>query len=113
MTKAEYIEFFIEMQKKMLAITKAKNADYTGAGGDPFANFKQIKALINIPNAVEIGFVTRMSDKLSRIGSFVENGTLQVKDESVDDTLLDLAIYSILFMGHLKAERDKAQTKEG
>lgn len=105
MTKDEYMQFHEDACKKMIAITKAKNSDYTGASADPFANFAQIGSLVQAPSVVEIGFLTRMSDKISRIGSFVSKGTLLVKDESVEDTLLDLANYCILFAGYLKSKR--------
>lgn len=105
MTKKEYVEFHEAACARMVAITKTKNADYAGAGDDPFANFRQIGALIQTPGVIEIGFLTRMSDKMSRIGSFIANGTLAVKDESVEDTLLDLANYCILFAGYLRSKK--------
>ena len=111
MTKKEYIELHQQLCLKMVEITKAKNQDYSGAGDDPFANFRHIGNLVQIPNAVEIGFLTRMSDKFSRIGSFISNGTLAVKDESVDDTLLDLSNYCILFLGYLIEDREKRKSK--
>jgi hypothetical protein len=40
---------------------------------------------------------------MARIASFVKNGELKVKDESVQDTLLDLANYSMLFAAYLKS----------
>lgn len=105
MTKAEYIQFHEDACKRMVEITKKKNADYSGAGDDPFSNFRQIGGLIQQSNACEIGFLTRMSDKFSRIGSFVAKGELQVKDESVDDTLLDLANCCILMLGFIVEKR--------
>lgn len=109
MTRAEYLEWFKGVQAEQLAITTAKNADYAGAGGDQdaFANFKQIGHLLGDTKAIEIGFLTRMSDKMSRIASFVAQGSLQVKDESVSDTLNDLSIYCQLFRAYLKSEKDK------
>ncbi len=107
MTKPEYLEFHKAFCEDMVEITKKKNADYAGAGSDPFANFRQIGSLIQSPSVIEIGFLTRMSDKMSRIGSFISNGTLQVKDESVEDTLKDLANYSALFAGYLREQRQK------
>lgn len=101
MNKGEYMKFHEDMCKRMMAITEAKNADYSGVGDDPFANFRQIGSLVQIENVCEIGFLTRMSDKLARIGSFVSRGHLLVKDESVQDTLLDLANYCILFAGFI------------
>jgi hypothetical protein len=106
-TPAEYVEWFKNIQAKQLEITIAKNSDYTGATNDAFANFKQIGALVPIIGSIELGFLTRMSDKMSRIGSFLSKGSLQVKDESVEDTLLDLSIYCILFLGYLKSQQQK------
>jgi len=89
----------------MIAITKAKNADYTGTNTDPFANFAKVD-LMGICS-VEQGFLVRMSDKVSRIISFVQKGVLTVKDESIEDTLLDLANYAILMAGYIKSKRNK------
>ena len=83
---------------------KRKNNDYCSASNnkeiDPFHNFRQIESL-GLCSA-EVGIVTRMLDKLARISSFIKNGELQVKDESVEDTLLDLANYSIILSAFIK-----------
>ena len=72
----------------------AKNHDYAGTN-DPFRNFRRFGLL---------GILVRLGDKLARLESFVENGELKVKDESVRDTILFpyLVNYSILFQGYLK-----------
>ncbi len=104
MTKQEYMEFHRAACERMMETTKKKNSDYTGGSNSPFSNFEQIGNLVALPNVVEIGFLTRMSDKLSRIGSFVTQGSLQVNDESVTDTLVDLANYCILMAGYLRSK---------
>lgn len=38
----------------------------------------------------------RLEDKLQRVKNLVRNGSAAVKDESIDDTLLDLANYAIM-----------------
>lgn len=96
----QYIEFHKQACERMQAITAAKNADYTGGSDDPFSNFRLVEAL-GIAST-EQGFLTRMTDKLSRLNSYVKQGTLQVKDESVEDTLLDLANYCLLFAGFIR-----------
>jgi hypothetical protein len=48
-----------------------------------------------------------MTDKMARIGSFVKRGELVVKDESVKDTLLDLANYAMLFAAYLESKKVK------
>jgi hypothetical protein len=105
MTKAEYFEYHSAVCEKMIAITKAKNADYTGEGDNPFANFSRVEVL-GITDTVR-GFLVRMTDKLSRITSFAQKGILEVKDESVEDTLLDLANYCILLSGYIKSIKNK------
>jgi Nucleotide modification associated domain 1 len=115
MNRKEYMEFHQRFCVKMQDITQKKNADYAGDGGDAFANFRQIGGMVKVGNAdvVAIGFLTRMSDKFSRIGSFITNGQLQVKDESVEDALLDLANYSALFAGYLRdKEKEKSKNVE-
>jgi hypothetical protein len=98
----------------MMDVTKRKNHDYAGGGQDPFRNFRQIGNLIGTDKVdiVAIGFLTRMSDKFSRIGSFVSEGQLLVKDESVFDSLIDLSNYCILFAGYLKERADKQRAEQ-
>jgi len=103
MTKQDYFKFHQDCLDKMAKITAAKNADYTGVGDDPFANFTRVEAMGIC--STEQGFLTRMMDKMSRINSFVQKGTLQVKDESVEDTLLDLANYAILLAGYIRSKK--------
>jgi hypothetical protein len=108
MTKSDYLKFHKDFCNDMIAITNTKNSDYTGGNNDPFSNFKSIAHLVDTPNAVELGFLTRMSDKMARLGSFVSKGTLQVKDESVQDSLKDLANYAALFAGYLASKTSDA-----
>ena len=81
-------------------VMQAKNADYAGhTGVQPFANFTRCENL-NICRT-EIGMLTRMCDKFSRLISFVNSGQLKVKDESIQDTCVDLINYSILLYAYL------------
>ena len=52
-------------------------------------------------------FLVRMEDKMNRIRTLDEAEDIKVKDEKMEDTLLDLANYAILAIIELK--RDKAQ----
>lgn len=62
---------------------KAKNADY----GDSFAQVRE-----KYPNAILI----RLNDKLNRLETLMNGAEQHVNDESVEDTLLDLANYCIM-----------------
>lgn len=103
MTKKEFLAFHRATCEHMIRVTEQKNSDYTGSNDDPFANFKLVE--IFGVSTVSRGFFTRMTDKLARVASFIKQGTLQVKDETVEDTLIDLANYCILFAGYLRSIR--------
>jgi hypothetical protein len=103
MTKEEFFTFFEKTTADMLAISRAKNADYTGVGASPFANFERVEHMGIC--TTEQGFLTRMNDKMSRIASFCAKGELQVKDEGVEDTLKDLANYAILLLGYIEDKK--------
>ena len=96
-----------ELVKRMLAeylgmveIAKNKNADYS-KDGDAFANFKACQMLGIDP---KIGFLVRMTDKLMRVSNLITKEA-QVKDESIYDTLRDLANYSILLKLYIEYEK--------
>ena len=71
---------------------KAKNADY----GDSFAKVRE-----EDPEAICI----RLMDKLERLKTLYKGGGQQVKDESIDDTLLDIANYAVMELLERKNER--------
>jgi hypothetical protein len=104
MNRKELAEFHKEFCDTMHATMQAKNADYTGDASDPFANFTTVEEL-GIATT-EQGFLTRMTDKMKRIISFVNKGELQVKDESVQDTLMDLANYCIIFAAYIRSKQN-------
>lgn len=105
MTREEYMAFHESCCARMIETTRKKNADYTGGGADPFSNFTAVETW-HIPT--EHGFITRMSDKFARVSTFVKKGVLQVADETVEDSLLDLANYCILFAGYIRGKKAKA-----
>lgn len=51
----------------------------------------------------------RLSDKYNRIEHLITNHELKENDESLEDTLLDMAGYSILALKYLKEHRDESQ----
>lgn len=107
MNKKEYFEFSDGFFQNCINISKAKNADYTGGTEDTFANFTIVGE-----EWTEIGFYTRMMDKMQRVRSFIKNGDLQVKSESVEDALTDLANYSSLFAGYLRHKKQKLDEEQ-
>lgn len=102
MDKKQYFEFAQAFFNECIEISRKKNADYTGGNDNPFSNFTSVE---NLGIKTEQGFLTRMMDKMARIGSYVSKGELQVKDESVKDTLRDLANYSCLLAGYIESKK--------
>jgi hypothetical protein len=84
---------FYELLAEMRRVHDAKNHDYAGSRSDPLANFRLCEAM-GLPGWK--GVLVRLTDKMSRLTSFAKQGTLEVKDESVCDTFLDLAVYALL-----------------
>jgi hypothetical protein len=48
---------------------------------------------------------------MSRLSSFVESGTLLVKDESVEDTCLDLINYAVLFYSYIQSVKEEKKNQ--
>ncbi len=91
MTRFGHSKFY-ELLDQMAEIHSAKNHDYAGTK-DPLANLKCAERIDIEP---WIGCWIRIQDKVSRVETFIRQGEYKVKDESVKDTLLDLAIYALL-----------------
>jgi len=61
-----------------------KNKDYGDSFGQTFDKLGLLSA------------ITRISDKYNRIVSLATSNDLQIKSETIEDTLKDLAAYSIM-----------------
>ena len=83
---------FYELLVKMADLHSRKNHDYAGKG-NPLRNFYKCREQGIEPWR---GVMVRLSDKWSRLESFCRQGKLEVKGESVVDTLMDNAVYSLL-----------------
>lgn len=76
---------FKAIAQEMADTYEAKNADY----GDSFSK--------SIEKHGPVAGIVRMSDKFNRLENLLLNqGTAKVNDESVIDTLTDLANYAIM-----------------
>lgn len=78
--------------QKLNSIYKAKNHDYGDSFGDTYKKLGIISA------------VTRLSDKMNRLMSLAVKHDAQVKDEKIEDTLLDMANYAIMTLIELGYE---------
>jgi len=82
-------------------ILKRKNADYAGSKGE-YNNFEYCEKLGLC--STETGIMVRISDKMTRISNLLK-ADAQVKDESVHDTLLDMANYALILASYIEDKR--------
>lgn len=98
-------DFRREEIEKILALTGAKNSDYTGGKGcdNPFANFDGSGEFGIDPL---VGVAIRMQDKFQRLKAFCKDGelSLDTKGDTVRDIYRDLIGYSLISLGMV--ERD-------
>lgn len=74
---------FKEIAKKMIETFVKKNHDYGNSFDKSLDKFGLVASIV------------RMGDKMNRIESLI-NKDAKVKDESIRDTLLDLANYAVM-----------------
>lgn len=96
------------LHQESRSIMVSKNHDYRGGSNDPYANFRGSREFDIHPI---VGIMLRCQDKFKRIKTFVERGTLAVRDESVKDAVLDVHNYMDLVYG-LILEAQEAEGKD-
>jgi hypothetical protein len=82
---------YFDLLDKMKALHASKSRDY-GSETDPLANIRSGAEFVGIEPFK--GAMVRLSDKVTRLATFNRTGSLH--HEGVEDTLLDLASYSLL-----------------
>jgi hypothetical protein len=105
MNKDEFLDYHKNCCDYLVDLTRKKNKDYSGNNDNPFFNYESTERL-NV-TSTEKGFLVRMLDKYNRINSFIEQGVFEVEDEKIEDTLLDLANYSIMMSAYIKHKKNK------
>lgn len=85
-------EIFKNITDDMLAVYAKKNLRY----GDSFAKLR---------NEYPLSICMRLADKLNRLKTLKENPNLGFDDESIRDTLLDMANYAVMELVEMDKER--------
>jgi len=80
--------------RELNRVYRLKNSDY----GNSFTKVRQ-----EYPKAI----IIRLMDKLERLKTLYNGKTRLVEDESIDDTLLDLANYCIMELVERKIESNE------
>ncbi len=99
-TRQQFNKNFDEFVESMRQILVNKNYDYTATSNDPLFNFRRAEQM-GVP--AWKGALVRFSDKVSRLETFAQKETYEVKDESFEDTLRDACNYLFL-VGELYKE---------
>ena len=81
---------FAELCIAMTQTYDRKNTDY----GDSFSR--------SVQRYGKVAALTRMSDKWNRLENLMLSNDLKVKDESITDTLIDLASYALMTVMELE-----------
>jgi hypothetical protein len=107
MTRDELFKLHETICQEAKELMRKKNADYA-CSTDPFMNFRRAEFLGF--STAEMGVLIRMTDKMSRISTFLNRGELSLENESVYDAIVDMINYSVILAGLLKdRETNKAQ----
>lgn len=98
MTTDEFITKLEKTYSDCIHIVRKKNQDYSTAT-NPFRNFEYAE-YVNV--CVEDAIMVRMSDKLARLANLMHKDEIAVKDERIEDTLLDLINYTAILKVYLE-----------
>lgn len=91
-------ELFRSITVEMDSLYRQKNADYGNSYAELYARYGSIYPLI------------RLEEKIARVERLVTSGKApEVMSESLRDTLIDLANYSVMWISEL----DKDQRRDG
>lgn len=95
-TQEEYTRLVAELFDGITVTLRKKNHDYTGASGDPFANFR-LSELEGVDPRT--GVMIRVQDKMQRLRTAIKRGHLQVDNEGWQDAIKDIIGYMTLLYG--------------
>lgn len=91
------VDKFKEIVDEMLDLYQRKQSDYGDSAGKTFDEYGLVS------------FLVRIEDKLNRVSTLTKKSSTeqQVADEKIEDTLLDLANYSIMAL--IELDRVKSE----
>ena len=88
------VKEFAKIAQDCVELYAKKNADYGNSFDDNMDKFGEIVGTI------------RIGDKYSRLEKLTKPGNeANVKNESIDDTLIDLACYAIMMLSYRKRQK--------
>ncbi len=109
--KTDFSAFVQDTQNlfnRCVELLRAKSNDYA-EGGDAFLNFKTAAQIAGI--SPEQTLLTLLGMKMSRLTQLISKGKT-ARNESVEDTMLDIVNYIVLLRGMMK-EQEKSSPQTG
>ena len=111
MDREQLLNYHTEICQTARDLMSLKNRDYAGSeGNEPFANFTRCESM-GICDT-EQGFMVRVTDKMSRLSSFLRAGKMYVSDESFNDTIVDVINYMVLLSAYVSEKESQVKTNE-
>jgi len=93
----EFIKRLEECYAENVEISRRKSSDYA-TEDNPFKNFN-VAEIFGIP--VQKAILVRMADKMMRVSNLIDSDA-KVKDESILDSLSDLANYATILRVYIE-----------
>lgn len=90
-----FMEEYERIVNETVELCKRKNADYGSSVQDTYEKFG------------DVSYLVRITDKYNRICFLLENKKVEVRDESITDTIVDLANYCFLWASSRSLKGDK------
>ena len=84
------VECFRQITEQMADLYEKKNKDYRNSYSKSIERYGAVAGLVHI------------SYKFNRLENLMLNGECEIKDESIKDTLMDLANYAIMLYMEVK-----------
>lgn len=108
MNRARLLTMHKELCDEARALSERKNHDYSGGKDDthPFLNFTRCEAMGIC--RTESGIMVRLTDKMSRLSTFITTGEFKVKDEALKDTVLDIINYVVILYTYIQSQKNNA-----
>lgn len=105
MNRSTLLALHSELCDEARGLSERKNHDYSGGKDDshPFLNFTRCESMGICKT--EAGILVRMTDKMSRLSTFVTTGEFKVKDEALRDTVLDIMNYAIILYAYTQSQK--------
>lgn len=101
------VEEFESIVDKMKDLHARKNADYSG--DDYLAD---IRASTRLSIEPWVNCLLRIQQKMGRLENFARTNYFQVKDEKVEDTAIDIAVYSIILLMLYRNKNEKISKRD-